>query len=157
MDQPQHMNTKAITWIWKIALHLHFIWFVKSSIKAVKLIPLPQRNLTIGATMKVKICGGYLRPKGSTCHSYSFPFHRNRRNFLTLALMGTWRKASLRFNPAHREPFWNYFLTVLTSSIQKYTWWTYSLNFFRFRVGLHLSGTLGFGYCKVWADILSLY
>ena len=51
LDQPQHMNTRAITWIWKITLHLHFTWFVKSSIKAVKLMPLPQRNLTIGATM----------------------------------------------------------------------------------------------------------
>ena len=31
MDQPQHMNTKAITWISKIALHSHIFWFVKLS------------------------------------------------------------------------------------------------------------------------------
>ena len=29
IDEPQYMNTKAITWIWKITLHLHLAWFVK--------------------------------------------------------------------------------------------------------------------------------
>ena len=92
--------------------------------------------------MRVNICGEHFSPKGKTCHSYSFPFHLNLRNFLTWALMGTWRNASLRSNPAHMEPRWNHFLTVLSSSIRKYTCLTYLLNCFRFRIGLHLSGTL---------------
>ena len=82
------------------------------------------------------------RSNGKTCHSYNFPFHLNLRNFLTVALMGTWWKASLRFNPTHMVPYWNHFLTVLSSSIWKYTWQMYLLNFFRFRIGLHMSGLL---------------
>merc|ERR1712112_325790 len=113
IDHPQHMNTKAISWISKIALHLHRAWFMKSSMNAVKLMPLPWRNLTIGATMWVNIRGEHFSPKGETCHSYSFPLHLNLRNFLTWSVMGTWRKASLRSNPAHMEPCWNHFLTDL--------------------------------------------
>merc|ERR1712112_428188 len=56
--------------------------------------------------------------------------------------MGTWRNASLRSNPTHMEPCWNHFLTVLSSSIRKYTCLTYLLNFLKFRIGLHLSGVL---------------
>ena len=92
--------------------------------------------------MRVNIHGEHFSPKGKTCHSYSFPLHLNLRNFLTRALMGTWRKASLRSNPAHMEPCWNHFLTDLISSIEKCTGLTYLLNFFRFRIGLHLSGDL---------------
>merc|ERR1711942_336111 len=40
------------------------------------------------------------------------------------------------------EPCWNHFLTDLISSIEKCTHLTYLLNFFRFRIGLHLSGDL---------------
>merc|ERR1712112_90916 len=105
-------------------------------------MPLLWRNLTIGATIWVNIRGEHLTPNSRTCHLYSFPFHLNLRNFLTWALMGTWRKASLRSNPAHMEPCWNHFLTVLSSSIWKYMCLTYLLNFFRFRIGLYLSGDL---------------
>ena len=86
--------------------------------------------------------GEHFRPNGKIFHSYNIPLHVNLRNFLTQALMGTWRKASLSFNPAHMVLCWNHFLTVLSSSIQKYMWQTYLLNFFRFRIGLHLSGLL---------------
>merc|ERR1712112_209463 len=105
-------------------------------------MPLLWRNLTIGATIWVNIRGEHLTPNSRTCHLYSFPFHLNLRNFLTWALMGTWRKASLRSNPAHMVPCWNHFLTDLSSSIRKYTCLTYLLNFLRFRIGLHLSGVL---------------
>lgn len=86
-------------------------------------MPLPRRNLTIGFTMKVNIPREHLRPKGSACHSYSFPFHLNHRNFLTLVSMGIWRKASLISNPAHMVPCWNHFLTTISKGTllqQKY-------------------------------------
>ena len=148
MDQPQQMNTKATTWIWKINLPLHLAWFVKLSMKAVKLMPLPWRNLTMGAKILVNIIGEHFRPNCKTCWSYNFPLHLNLRNFLIWALMGTWRKASLRSNPTHMVSCWNHFLTVLSSSIWKYTWQIYLLNFPRFRIDFHSGLLLDLGTTK---------
>ena len=75
-------------------------------------------------------------------YSYNFSLHLNLINFLTWALMGKWRKASLGSKTTYMLPYWNHFLTIFSSPIQKYTWQTYLLNFFRFRICLPLLGLL---------------